>query len=87
MLQEKIPSSFYHAGLKGEERSKRQENWILNKTRVICSTNAFGMGIDKSDVRTVIHIDLPDTIEAYYQEAGRAGRDRKKSYAVLLYKM
>jgi ATP-dependent DNA helicase RecQ len=86
LLQEKIPSSFYHAGLKGEERSKRQENWILNKTRVICSTNAFGMGIDKSDVRTVIHIDLPDTIEAYYQEAGRAGRDRKKSYAVLLYK-
>lgn len=86
LVQEKIDASFYHAGLKGIDRSKRQDQWIANKTRVICSTNAFGMGIDKSDVRTVIHIDLVDTIEAYYQEAGRAGRDGKKSYAVLLYK-
>ena len=80
-----ISSDFYHAGLPQEERNKRQENWIKNKTRVIVCTNAFGMGIDKPDVRSVIHADIPDCLENYYQEAGRAGRDGEKSYAVLLY--
>lgn len=80
-----ISAGFYHAGLIQEERSKRQEEWINNKTRVIVCTNAFGMGIDKPDVRTVIHADVPDCLENYYQEAGRAGRDGKISYAVLLY--
>jgi ATP-dependent DNA helicase RecQ len=80
-----ISSDFYHAGLLQEERSKKQEVWINNKTRVIVCTNAFGMGIDKPDVRTVVHADVPDCLENYYQEAGRAGRDGKTSYAVLLY--
>jgi ATP-dependent DNA helicase RecQ len=80
-----ISADFYHAGLKQEERSQRQEDWIQNKTRVIVCTNAFGMGIDKPDVRVVVHLDIPDNLENYYQEAGRAGRDGKKSYAVLLF--
>ncbi len=80
-----ISSTFYHAGLSGKERDERQAAWIMNKKRVVVATNAFGMGIDKPDVRTVIHMDLPDTLEAYYQEAGRAGRDEKKAYAVALY--
>jgi ATP-dependent DNA helicase RecQ len=80
-----ISSDFYHAGLPQEERNKRQEDWIKNKTRVIVCTNAFGMGIDKPDVRSVIHADMPDCLENYYQEAGRAGRDGEKSFAVLLY--
>jgi ATP-dependent DNA helicase RecQ len=80
-----IVADFYHAGLQQEERNRRQEEWIANKTRVIVCTNAFGMGIDKPDVRTVIHADIPDCLENYYQEAGRAGRDGKKSFAVLLY--
>jgi len=80
-----ISSDFYHAGLTSEERARKQEDWIKNKIRVIVCTNAFGMGIDKPDVRTVIHADVPDCLENYYQEAGRAGRDGKKSYAVLLY--
>jgi len=80
-----ISVDFYHAGLSQEERNKKQEAWINNQTRVIVCTNAFGMGIDKPDVRTVIHYDAPDCMESYYQEAGRAGRDGKKSYAVLLY--
>ncbi|HWR32429.1 MAG TPA: ATP-dependent DNA helicase RecQ [Chitinophagaceae bacterium] len=80
-----ISSDFYHAGLVQEERNKKQEDWINNKTRVIVCTNAFGMGIDKPDGRTVIHADPPDCLENYYQEAGRAGRDGKISYAVLLY--
>ncbi len=80
-----ISSDFYHAGLPREERNERQEDWIKNKTRVIVCTNAFGMGIDKPDVRSVIHADIPDCLENYYQEAGRAGRDGEKSYAVLLY--
>jgi ATP-dependent DNA helicase RecQ len=82
---QQISSDYYHAGLVQEDRSKKQESWINNKTRVIVCTNAFGMGIDKPDVRTVIHADVPDCLENYYQEAGRAGRDGKKSYAVLLY--
>ena len=85
LLQNKIAADFYHAGLTAEQRHTRQENWVTNKTRVIVSTNAFGMGIDKPDVRTVIHYDLPDCLENYYQEAGRAGRDGKRAYAVLLH--
>jgi ATP-dependent DNA helicase RecQ len=88
-LQEKgISADFYHAGLSAKERAEKQEAWKKYKgegTRVIVATNAFGMGIDKSDVRVVIHQDLPDTIEAYFQEAGRAGRDEQKAFAVLLY--
>ena len=80
-----IQANFYHAGLDAESRSDRQDSWINNRTRVIVATNAFGMGIDKPDVRSVVHMDLPDTLEAYYQEAGRAGRDEKKAYAVVLY--
>lgn len=80
-----ISSGFYHAGLTAEERNSKQEDWINGKMRIISCTNAFGMGIDKPDVRVVIHFDVPDALENYYQEAGRAGRDGKKSYAVLLY--
>ena len=80
-----ISASFYHAGLTAAERSQRQQEWIDNRTRVMACTNAFGMGIDKPDVRIVIHADVPECLENYYQEAGRAGRDGKKSYAVLLY--
>ncbi len=82
-----VNADYYHAGLTNEERNKRQEDWITNKTRVIVSTNAFGMGIDKPDVRVVVHYDVPDCLENYYQEAGRAGRDGKRAYAVLLYNM
>ena len=95
-LQEKgISSDYYHAGLSSKERSAKQEAWKKFKcesletkgegTRIIVATNAFGMGIDKPDVRMVIHHDLPDTIEAYFQEAGRAGRDEQRAFAVLLY--
>ena len=80
-----ILADFYHAGLTNEQRSRQQDDWTHNRTRVIVATNAFGMGIDKPDVRTVVHLDLPDTPEAYYQEAGRAGRDGRKAYAVVLY--
>jgi ATP-dependent DNA helicase RecQ len=85
LQMQNISSDHYHAGLMQEERSKKQEAWINNKTRVIVCTNAFGMGIDKPDVRVVIHADVPDCLENYYQEAGRAGRDGKISYAVLLF--
>lgn len=80
-----INADFYHAGLTTDTRNQKQDDWIRNKTRIICCTNAFGMGIDKPDVRSVVHFDLPDALEYYYQEAGRAGRDGKKSYAVLIY--
>lgn len=80
-----ISADFYHAGLTPMERSEKQDSWIHNKIRVMVSTNAFGMGIDKPDVRVVVHMDLPDSLEAYFQEAGRAGRDGLKAFAVLLY--
>jgi ATP-dependent DNA helicase RecQ len=81
----KISADFYHAGLSPEERNAKQDDWISDKTRIIVATNAFGMGIDKPEVRTVVHTDLPDSLEAYFQEAGRAGRDGQKAYSVLLY--
>lgn len=81
----KIDSAYYHAGLSNKERNKIQEDWIKNKTRVIVCTNAFGMGIDKPDVRFVIHYQMPATLEAYYQEAGRAGRDGNQAYCVVLH--
>jgi ATP-dependent DNA helicase RecQ len=80
-----IDADFYHAGLPDEMRDKKQASWSTGKTRVIVSTNAFGMGIDKADVRFVIHWDIPDSIENYFQESGRAGRDGKHAFAVLLY--
>jgi len=79
-----IKASYYHAGLDNEQRTHRQQQWINNQVRVVVATNAFGMGIDKADVRSVIHYDMPDCLENYYQEAGRAGRDGKRAYAVLL---
>jgi len=80
-----ISSTFYHAGLDAAVKDERQQAWQQDQVRVMVATNAFGMGIDKPDVRLVIHIDCPDSIEAYFQEAGRAGRDGQKAYAVLLY--
>ena len=85
LLMNSIPANLYHAGLNNEERNKKQESWIRNANQVMVCTNAFGMGIDKADVRTVVHYDVPDCLENYYQEAGRAGRDGKRAYAVLLY--
>lgn len=80
-----ISATFYHAGLDNTVKDDRQKAWQSDQVRVMVATNAFGMGIDKPDVRVVVHIDCPDSIEAYFQEAGRAGRDGQKSYAVLLY--
>ncbi|MEI8085933.1 MAG: ATP-dependent DNA helicase RecQ [Paludibacter sp.] len=80
-----ISAENFHAGLKNETKDAKQSRWKSGETRVIVSTNAFGMGIDKAEVRTVVHLDLPDSVEAYFQEAGRAGRDELKAFAVLLY--
>jgi len=80
-----ISSLFYHAGLPTDERNENQDKWMNNKVRVMVATNAFGMGIDKPDVRLVVHLQSPDTTEAYFQEAGRAGRDGKKSFSVSLF--
>ena len=80
-----ISATFYHAGLSNEAKDQRQKSWLTGESRVMVATNAFGMGIDKPNVRIVIHIDMPDSPEAYFQEAGRAGRDGQKAYAVLLY--
>ena len=85
IAQAGISATFYHAGLDHATKDSRQRDWQTDKTRVMVATNAFGMGIDKPDVRLVIHIDCPDSIEAYFQEAGRAGRDGKKAFAILLY--
>lgn len=79
-----LSADFYHAGLDRDLRFKKQEDWKKDRTRIIVATNAFGMGIDKAAVRFVVHLDLPESLEAYYQEAGRAGRDDQKAYAVLL---
>jgi ATP-dependent DNA helicase RecQ len=85
LVKNKIAAEYYHAGLDARTRDQKQEAWMKEKCRVIVSTNAFGMGIDKPNVRFVVHMDVPDSPEAYFQEAGRAGRDEKKAYAVLLY--
>ena len=85
LMQEGITADFYHAGLDNAVKDLRQKRWQNGEIRVMVATNAFGMGIDKPDVRIVLHIDLPDSPEAYFQEAGRAGRDRLKAYAVILY--
>lgn len=80
-----LSADYYHAGLSVDERNQKQENWMSGRLKIIVSTNAFGMGIDKSDVRLVVHLHLPESLEAYFQEAGRAGRDGKSALAVLLY--
>ena len=84
LMRQGILAVAYHAGLSREERIAKQEDWLKDRVRVIVSTNAFGMGIDKSGVRAVIHADVPESVESYYQESGRAGRDGQKAYAVLL---
>ena len=85
LVNEGITADFYHAGLDNATKDLRQKRWQNGESRVMVATNAFGMGIDKPDVRIVIHLDLPDSPEAYFQEAGRAGRDGQKAYAVILY--
>lgn len=85
LVSQGISATYYHAGLDVDVKDRHQQAWVNNEKRVMVATNAFGMGIDKPDVRLVIHVDSPDSLEAYFQEAGRAGRDGKKAYAVLLY--
>ncbi len=85
LIMQQIKADYYHAGLSTPDRSSRQDAWMKGKTQVMVATNAFGMGIDKADVRFVVHLDIPENLEAYYQEAGRAGRDGETSYAVMLY--
>lgn len=85
LIHNGISADYYHAGLSATDKSRKQNAWKCNELRVIVSTNAFGMGIDKSDVRIVVHLDLPNSIEEYFQEAGRGGRDEKRAYALILY--
>lgn len=85
LQRQEISATFYHAGLTYQGRMNRQQEWISDQRRIIVATNAFGMGIDKSNVRVVVHMDLPENLESYFQEAGRAGRDEKKAYAALVY--
>lgn len=85
LQRNKISAAFYHAGLSHQDRTSRQHEWLADRCRVMVATNAFGMGIDKSNVRLVIHLDIPEDIESYYQEAGRGGRDGKKAYATLIF--
>lgn len=87
LMNEGITADFYHAGLDNAVKDLRQKRWQSGEVRVMVATNAFGMGIDKPDVRIVLHLDLPDSPEAYFQEAGRAGRDGEKAYAVILYSL
>ena len=84
LQQQGFSASFYHAGLTNTEKTLRQENWLRERTRIMVATNAFGMGIDKSNVRLVVHLDVPDSIEEYFQEAGRAGRDGELAHAIMI---
>ena len=84
LVENKFSANFYHGGLSAKNRDDRQESWTKNQTRIMVATNAFGMGIDKADVKLVVHLELPSTIEAYFQEAGRAGRNGETAYAFLL---
>lgn len=84
LQRNKLSADFYHAGIEKDLRFQKQEDWKTDKIRIMVATNAFGMGIDKPNVRFVVHLDLPESLEAYYQEAGRAGRDEKRAFAVLL---
>ncbi len=87
LITKKLSAGYYHAGLSFKHRSNAQDDWLKGKFRVMVATNAFGMGIDKADVRLVVHFELPENLESYYQEAGRAGRDGKKSFATIMYEV